>query len=244
MAVFGSEKEDLEKAILKTQGAMALLQGVTEITNILQKESAFSSLFLSNAQKANAVSTEAATTATKGFSRALIATGIGAIVVAIGTLIAYWDDLKGAVESTSVSTKIASDTFEGIGGKFADAQVKVNSLIKDFQNYNTTTAKRKEILKELEKISPNYFNKELKNINDLKKAQEAFNKALLQQAIIEASRKKITEITSENIEKMAEAQNKVNMTLDEYLQQSGFKKEPNPQVENNCQSCRTYNSRN
>lgn len=223
MAVFGSENEDLEKAILKTQGAMALLQGVTEITNILQKESAFSSLFLSNAQKANAVSTEVATTATKGFSRALIATGIGAIVVAIGTLIAYWDDLKSAVESTSVSTKIASDTFEGIGGKFADAQVKVNSLIKDFQNYNTTTARRKEILKELEKISPNYFNKELKNINDLKKAQEAFNKALLQQAIIEASRKKITEITSENIEKMAEAQNKVNMTLDEYLQQSGFK---------------------
>ena len=223
MAVFGSENEDLQKAILKTQGAMAILQGVTEITNILQKESAFSTFFLSSAQKANAVATEGATNATKGFSRALIATGIGAIVVALGTLIAYWDDLKSAVESTSVSTKIASDTFEGIGGKFAESQVKVNSLIKQFENYNTTTSRRKEILKELEKISPNYFNKELKNINDLKKAQEAFNKALLQQAIIEASRKKITEITSENIEKMAEAQNKANMTLDEFLQQSGFK---------------------
>lgn len=223
MSLFGSENQAVEEAIKKTQGAMALLQGVTAITNILQKETAFSALFLAESQTANAVATEGASVATKGFSKALIATGIGAIVVAIGTLIAYWDDLKGAVESTSVSTKIASDTFEGIGAKFAESQVKVNGLIKDFENYNTTTARRKEILKELEKISPNYFNKELKNINDLKKAQESFNKALLQQAIIEASRKKITELTSENIEKMAEAQNKANMTLDEFLQQSGFK---------------------
>jgi hypothetical protein len=105
MAVFGSENEDLQKAILKTQGAMAILQGVTEITNILQKESAFSSLFLSNAQKANAVSTEVATTATKGFSRALVATGIGAIIVLIGTLVAYWDDLKRAVSGVSQETE-------------------------------------------------------------------------------------------------------------------------------------------
>ncbi len=105
MAVFGSENEDLQKAILKTQGAMAILQGVTEITNILQKESAFSTLFLSNAQKANAVSTEVATTATKGFSRALIATGIGAIIVLIGTLVAYWDDLKEAVSGVSQETE-------------------------------------------------------------------------------------------------------------------------------------------
>lgn len=105
MAVFGSENEDLQKAILKTQGAMAILQGVTEITNILQKESAFSTFFLSSAQKANAVATEGASVATKGFSKALIATGIGAIIVLIGTLIAYWDDLKSAVSGVSQETE-------------------------------------------------------------------------------------------------------------------------------------------
>lgn len=105
MAVFGSENEDLQKAILKTQGAMAILQGVTEITNILQKESAFSTFFLSSAQKANAAATETASVATKGFSKALIATGIGAIIVLIGTLIAYWDDLKSAVSGVSQETE-------------------------------------------------------------------------------------------------------------------------------------------
>jgi hypothetical protein len=105
MALFGSENKAVEEAIKKTQGAMALLQGVTAITNILQKDSAFSLAFLSKAQTENAVATNVATTATKGFSRALIATGIGAIIVLIGTLVAYWDDLKEAVGGVSKETE-------------------------------------------------------------------------------------------------------------------------------------------
>jgi hypothetical protein len=105
MALFGGENQAVEEAIKKTQGAMALLQGVTAITNILQKESAFSLAFLGKAQTENAVATNVATTATKGFSRALIATGIGAIIVLIGTLVAYWDDLKEAVGGVSKETE-------------------------------------------------------------------------------------------------------------------------------------------
>lgn len=105
MALFGSENKAVEEAIRKTQGALALLQGVTAITNILQKESAFSLMFLGKAQQANTVATEGAAVATKGFSKALIATGIGAIVVLIGTLIAYWDDLSAAVSGVSQETE-------------------------------------------------------------------------------------------------------------------------------------------
>ena len=105
MSLFGSENKAVEEAIKKTQGAMALLQGVTAITNILQKDSAFSLMFLGKAQQANTVATEGAAVATKGFSKALIATGIGAIVVLIGTLVAYWDDLKSAVTGVSQETE-------------------------------------------------------------------------------------------------------------------------------------------
>jgi len=57
MSLFGTENKAVEEAIRKTQGAMALLQGVTAITNILQKESAFSLMFLGKAQTANTVAT-------------------------------------------------------------------------------------------------------------------------------------------------------------------------------------------
>jgi hypothetical protein len=97
MALFGSENKAVEEAIRKTQGAMALLQGVTSITNILQKDSAFSLAFLGKAQKANAVATDVGTKATKGFSKALMATGVMALVAGLGLLIANFEDVKKVV---------------------------------------------------------------------------------------------------------------------------------------------------
>lgn len=49
------------------------------------------------AMEANTVATNTATVATNNFKKALIATGIGAIIVLIGTLIAKWDDLTAAI---------------------------------------------------------------------------------------------------------------------------------------------------
>ena len=130
MALFGTENKAVEEAIKKTQGAMALLQGVTAITNILQKDSAFSLMFLGKAQTENAVATNIATTATKGFSRALIATGIGAIIVLIGTLVAYWDDLASAVSGVSQETEKYIETAKA---DTEQAEKKYN-LTKDTEN--------------------------------------------------------------------------------------------------------------
>lgn len=130
MALFGTENKAVEEAIKKTQGAMALLQGVTAITNILQKDSAFSLMFLGKAQKENAVATNIATNATKGFSRALIATGIGAIIVLIGTLVAYWDDLKEAIGGVSKETENYIETAK----KDTEEAEKKYNLTKDTEN--------------------------------------------------------------------------------------------------------------
>ena len=130
MALFGSENKAVEEAIKKTQGAMALLQGVTAITNILQKDSAFSLMFLGKAQTENAVATNVATTATKGFSRALIATGIGAIIVLIGTLVAYWDDLKEAVGGVSKET----ENYIEVSKQDTEQAQKKYDLTKDTEN--------------------------------------------------------------------------------------------------------------
>jgi len=130
MALFGSENKAVEEAIKKTQGAMALLEGVTAITNILQKDSAFSLMFLGKAQTENAVATNVATTATKGFSRALIATGIGAIIVLIGTLVAYWDDLKEAVGGVSKET----ENYIEVSKQDTEQAQKKYDLTKDTEN--------------------------------------------------------------------------------------------------------------
>jgi len=48
---------------------------------------------------------QGAKTALQGVKGALIATGIGALVVLLGTIVAYWDDIKGAIDGVTEEQK-------------------------------------------------------------------------------------------------------------------------------------------
>lgn len=113
MALFGSENKQVEEAIKKTQGAMALLQGVTSITNILQKESALRLAIATTAQTAYTTVVGASTGAMKLFRLALASTGIGALVVGLGLLISNFDDVKKVVNNLL-------KPFDGIIAKVRD----------------------------------------------------------------------------------------------------------------------------
>jgi hypothetical protein len=96
-ALFGSENEDLQKALLKVQGAMALANGVQQVANLLNKDSILITQGQAAAQALYATAVGASTGAMKAFRIALLATGIGAAIAAVGLLIAKWDELTAAV---------------------------------------------------------------------------------------------------------------------------------------------------
>ena len=89
MALFGSESEDVEKALLKVQSAMALSQGLSELKDIGKVGDELILTFRGLTAGAN------------GFKKALISTGIGALVVAVGLLVAYWEDIVALVGGVS-----------------------------------------------------------------------------------------------------------------------------------------------
>jgi len=111
-ALFGAENEELNEALLKVNGAMAILQGLQAVQETLNKDSAFSVIFLRNARVAettaiagqttalgaNTVAMTASTLATKAFSFALKTIGIGLIITAIALLVEYWDDLTASAK--------------------------------------------------------------------------------------------------------------------------------------------------
>ena len=104
MALAGSENENLQLAMLKVQGAMALANGVQQVQIALQKESALmkgidtaKTWLLATATGAYTAVVGTSTGALKVFRLALVSTGIGAIVVLIGLLIANFDKVKNAV---------------------------------------------------------------------------------------------------------------------------------------------------
>jgi hypothetical protein len=96
-ALFGSENEDLQKSLLKVQGAMALATGVQQVANLLNKDSILITQGQAAAQALYATAVGVSTGAMKAFRIALLATGIGAAIAAVGLLIAKWDDLTAAV---------------------------------------------------------------------------------------------------------------------------------------------------
>lgn len=104
-SLFGAGEEAVQAALLKVNSAMAILQGLQQIQLVLQKESA-AMLFLQSArtkalavvQQFLALTTLETVAATTALRAALIATGIGAIVVLVGSLIMAYDALTSSTE--------------------------------------------------------------------------------------------------------------------------------------------------
>jgi hypothetical protein len=93
MALFGNESEDVEKALLKVQSAMALSQGLSQLKDI------------GKVGEQLQISFKGLTAGVNGFKKALITTGIGALVVAVGLLVAYWEDIMALVGGVSTEQK-------------------------------------------------------------------------------------------------------------------------------------------
>ena len=118
VALFGDENEDLQKALLKVQGTMAILNGLQAVQATLNKDSAFSVTVLGAAQTAYNAVVGTSTGLMKVFRLALAATGIGAVILLIGALVANWDKISVSVGNSIKPLKDFSDKLGGIKGIF------------------------------------------------------------------------------------------------------------------------------
>jgi hypothetical protein len=104
-ALFGSESEDLQKAIVKITAATAVANGVQQLANLIKDESAIKTAVLTGAQTAYNVVVGTSTGLMKGFRLALAGTGIGLLIVGLIALIENFDKIKDALSGTSDATR-------------------------------------------------------------------------------------------------------------------------------------------
>jgi hypothetical protein len=123
LALFGNENEEVEKAILKVQGAMALLQGVQALSTALTEKNALFTIFNTSSKVANTTATVANTTAivaeTEATAGATIATRIwntvlkanplflltGIITAVVGAIYLFTKATGGATRATEALNK-------------------------------------------------------------------------------------------------------------------------------------------
>lgn len=88
MALCGKEGGNFEKVMVKMTAALSIAQGVGGLKGLIEGYGQLKTAFT-----AASMGCKGFIGSLSGVKKAIMATGIGVLVVAVGTLIAYWDDL-------------------------------------------------------------------------------------------------------------------------------------------------------
>ena len=197
-ALLGIENENLEKTFVKLQAAMAIAQGVGGMKDLVEGLSRGKVAF------AGAVNgTKMFITGLNGVQKAIIGTGIGALVVAIGLLIANWDKITKMFENINPQRKAAKATAElnleitklanqSAGDKIARVKELSIAYSKLGDNLN---AKKQFVIDYKDELAN--MGIEMDNVNDADeifvKNTDAYIKALMARAKADALKQKATE---------------------------------------------------
>ena len=148
VALFGGENEELNKTLLKVQGSLALLNGVEAISNTFKKENALVTNLQTEAQALYTTVVGTSTGALKLFRIALAATGIGLVVVAIGELVAHWEDLtkwiSGSTEALDKNIEATKSSIEAMKSQ----QKQLEQNIKDSHAKEIAALERTKAIRE------------------------------------------------------------------------------------------------
>ncbi len=198
MNMFGVESETSMEMLAKMQNVMAITQGFQAIDDgikgfkrlgIAIKSSTAAQKLFGDMQLVSAAKTKILELATKAWGKALIATGIGAIIVLIGTLIANLDKLTAAFESSSKkAAKAAKSANESmVSGLENEIEImeasgaSVDELYK--KHYELYQMKRKQMVQDLKLIKD-------KNSKEYKEAKAALDALDQEQKVANAKYQK------------------------------------------------------
>lgn len=138
-ALFGSDSEELNKTIAKTQGALALLAGLQEIANLVTGQGAAKVFVMNTLQKINAASVRQAAvsydilgTSVKFSARslnilkgALAATGVGLLVIGLGMLMERFMDNSEEADNFAEAARNVTNALDDLQAKQGDAVISL-----------------------------------------------------------------------------------------------------------------------
>ena len=166
MGLIGVESKEVEQQLLKVQSAMAIASGIDQ---------------LSEAKDAVINFGKAAVTAFQNLKAAIGSTGIGLLVVALGTIVVYWEDISKAIGFASDEQEKYAEQQKAIGEEakkqreeIAKESGEFATLISRLKATNQNSKEREELIK---KINTQYGTT-LKNIKNERDFQEQLNTEL------------------------------------------------------------------
>ncbi|WP_179022057.1 hypothetical protein [Winogradskyella forsetii] len=104
-ALFGNESEDLQKTLVRLNGAIALLNGLQAIQTELAKKETLAARTLTIVRGQYAIATDSGAKSTVRLAAATKLLGIGLLVGALAAIVVYWKDIAKFIGLTSDETE-------------------------------------------------------------------------------------------------------------------------------------------
>jgi hypothetical protein len=179
LQLFGGSTDEVQVQMQKLIAVQSVMNGLQEISTFITGQSSGAlaikagwNTAVTTTEEVLSLAIGTSTTATKAFSTALVATGIGAFVVGLGLLIAYWDDVSVALGGATVAQKAYEKAIEDSNSALQDAYVALDNQKLIFDSVKNGSLSAKKGLEQ--------FNETIKDtgyaFDDINKA-EAFYKA-------------------------------------------------------------------
>ncbi len=212
---------NIEKAIAISMGLKGAIEGIASAqklwTNLVKQSEGAQKLL---------------TLATKGWGKALIATGIGAIITLVGTLITKWDDLTVAIGMSTKEQKLNNQVTQEAIDKVADEISASDKLQKTLNDESISREEKNKAIIELQDEYPNLLSNidaEKDSLDDINKALELNTKLLVLRAEQEAIASLRADEFKEQIKAQAEAQTGANLGFFESI--AGFQTSLTTQID-------------
>jgi hypothetical protein len=168
VSLFGVSNEEAEKAIQKTMAALAVLNGVQELSRVLEKESALNIYLTSIMRKRDAAATAAQTVATtaqtsattgaavatRSLTAAMMANPATALVVGITALVGAYLLFRKRSDEVKTSQELLAEATKEVSSTYAEQQAKIVPYLAALKQGNLTENDRLNIYEKLKAINP------------------------------------------------------------------------------------------
>ena len=201
-------------AIEGVQSGLKLFNNIIKTSTFLQKANNTVNALAGTVMKAFGASVDTTSFAFKGLRTAIIATGIGALVVGIGLLITNFDKLSKAIRGTSDSQEAMNEASKLAVENMAEEVSAADRLNRILKDETISRDDKTKAVKELQEKYPSL----LSNVDAEKDGIEKINKALLlnvkllklkaqQDAIAELRAEKFKDILNAQVDAQTGANN-------------------------------------
>jgi hypothetical protein len=146
LALVGVESAEVEKQLLKVQGALALSEGLNTVLASIDGFKNLGLVIKTNVLSAFASMKAAAISAFTTMRGALIATGVGAFAISLGLIVSNFDAIKEAVLKAIPGLANVGKIFTGLVEKVTDFVGITNQAERSLDKFTKTSERRKETL--------------------------------------------------------------------------------------------------